>query len=444
MRRELHYFDIFPKVVPVKKVSSITIRCRERYFIPLDGYVKIAITPMTEIIQAMHSPMEIEARAENGVVKFDYSFEKEQEYRLRLAIKENEWVGLSIYALENDLYELIPLKGDTHVHTTITDGWESPEAVCSYYRKAGFDFLSISDHRKYEGAGIARRFYENANIDLEIMDAEEIHAPNNPIHIVNLGGKFCVSDVYRNDEKRYYSDVQKIMDSLNSSIVFCDDQEKFVYASCLWVYEKIREAGGMAVLAHPHALVNGMDAYNVQDSLLDLQFRNKCFDVLELVGGRSPVEVNMQLAFYYTACKNGYGNFPIIGGSDAHEVVKDAFESSSLRAKGVRNRPYGFGEFYTIVFAKANKTAEILSAIKKGYSVAIDEYSGSAPRVHGDYRLVSYALFLLSEYFPLRDEVCYEEGRLMLEMAYGGSKRAEGELRARGGRIDEFRRKYLN
>ena len=443
MRRELHYFDIYPKIIPIGKTSAITIKYRERYFNPADGPVKIAIIPMTEIVKAMQTPVEIEAFSNNGIIKFEYCFEKEQEYRLKIALKENEWVGLSVYALDEDLYERIPLKGDTHVHTTITDGWESPEAVAGYYRKAGYDFISISDHRKYEGAAIARQFYEGINIDFEIIDGEEIHAPKNPVHILSFGSKYCISDIYRSDEERYYAEVQEIMDSLDPEIVFCDEREKFIYASCLWVYARIREAGGLAVLAHPHALVNGMDAYNIQDSLLSLQFKNQCFDALELVGGRSPAETNMQLAFYFTACKNGCGDFPIVGGSDAHEVVKEAFSCSSLKNRGVRNRPYGFGEFYTIVFAKANETAEIISAVKTGYSVAIDEYRGSVPRVHGDYRLVSYVLFLLSEYFPIHNDMCYEEGRLMIELAYGDEQNAAEELRRRAGKMDALIRRYM-
>ena len=442
MRRELHYFDIYPKIVPIKKVSSITIRCRERYFIPSDGIIKITITPMTEIIKAMQFPAVIDASSENGVIKFEYCFEKEQEYRLKIELKENEHLALSVYALEDDLYKLIPLKGDTHVHTNISDGWESPEAVAGYYRKAGFDFISISDHGHYKGAKIAKEFYEDAKIDLEIIDAEEIHAPKNPVHIVNLGGKFCVSDIHRGDEARYYTDVQDIMDSLDPALIFSDDTEKFIYASCLWVCGKIREAGGLAVLAHPLALINGTDAYNVQDSLLSLHFENKTFDVLELVGGRSPMELNMQLAFYFSACKKGH-EIPIVGGSDAHEVVKEPFSSSSLKPRGVHNRPYGFGEFYSIVFAQDNGAKDILLAIKKGYSVAVDKYEGNAPRVHGDYRLVSYALFLLSEYFPLHDEICYEEGRLMLEMAYNDSQEEVAPLSAKAGRVSGLIRKYM-
>lgn len=48
-------------------------------------------------------------------------------------------------------------KGNTHVHTTCSDGRATPEQVMRMYRDAGYDFLAITDHwrvspaRRYEG-----------------------------------------------------------------------------------------------------------------------------------------------------------------------------------------------------------------------------------------------------------------------------------------------------
>jgi len=441
LKKELNYFDVFPKVVPANRASTITVKCLENYFKPKDGKINVKVIPMTELIKVFLNPPEAQGYVENGVIQITYHFESEQEYRLKIFLNDDEWALLSVYAVEEDLYELIPLKGETHAHSNISDGWESPEALSAYYRKAGFDFMVISDHRKYEGAHIAREFYSGIDLGLEIVSGEEIHAPKNPVHIVNFGGDFCVTDLIREDESRYFAEVQEIMDTLHT-LAFKDDNEKYVYASCLWVYSKIKEANGLSIFAHPHALVNGFDAYNVPDSLMQMKFKNRHFDALELVGGRPPAEINMQLAFYHTACKNGYGDFPIVGGSDSHGVLQEALPISALKKTGVY-RPHGFGEFYTIVFAKENATKEIISSIKKGYSVAVEQYKGTAPRVHGDYRLVSYALFLLSEYFPLHHDICYEEGRLMLQMAYGGSESAAVELNAKAGQVTEIVRKYI-
>ncbi len=37
-------------------------------------------------------------------------------------------------------------RGNLHTHSTRSDGDLSPEAVCAYYREAGYDFLALTDH----------------------------------------------------------------------------------------------------------------------------------------------------------------------------------------------------------------------------------------------------------------------------------------------------------
>ncbi len=37
-------------------------------------------------------------------------------------------------------------KGNLHTHSTVSDGHLSPEAVCEVYRRAGYDFLALTDH----------------------------------------------------------------------------------------------------------------------------------------------------------------------------------------------------------------------------------------------------------------------------------------------------------
>ncbi|MDX2162245.1 MAG: CehA/McbA family metallohydrolase [bacterium] len=37
-------------------------------------------------------------------------------------------------------------KGNLHCHSTVSDGRIAPEAVCRYYREAGYDFIALTDH----------------------------------------------------------------------------------------------------------------------------------------------------------------------------------------------------------------------------------------------------------------------------------------------------------
>ena len=39
-------------------------------------------------------------------------------------------------------------RGNTHCHTTRSDGRRSPEEVIALYREAGYDFLALTDHRR--------------------------------------------------------------------------------------------------------------------------------------------------------------------------------------------------------------------------------------------------------------------------------------------------------
>lgn len=44
-------------------------------------------------------------------------------------------------------------KGNTHAHTTLSDGELPPEAVMELYRAAGYDFLALTDHWHVSAAG---------------------------------------------------------------------------------------------------------------------------------------------------------------------------------------------------------------------------------------------------------------------------------------------------
>ena len=437
MKRESHYFDLYPKVILAGKEVILTLKCKELFFAPDDGEVPVTIIPTTELKTVPQDFPTVRGVATGGTVRIKYCFEREQAYLLQVFIREGEWVGVSVYALGGDLYGRIPLKGDLHLHSNISDGWESPAALAGYCRQAGFDFMAITDHRKFEGAQIARAFFRDAATGLHIIDGEEVHSPNNPVHIVSLGCTHSISDIYNRGTALYFAQVRAIMDSIQ--LPFADEEERFVYAACQWVYGQIRAAGGMAVLAHPHSVVHGVHAYNVRDSLLTLQYKNKCFDALELIGGKPAAQNNLDLAFYYDACKKGYGNFPIVGNSDSHGALRTPFSHSALKPQGVHGRSEGFGLHHTLVFAHGNTTPHILSAIREHYNVVVEGYAGEAPRLHGDYRLVSYAQFLMDEYFPLHDEICREEGRLMLQMACGEAAVVCTQSQA----MEKLREKYL-
>ena len=95
----------------------------------------------------------------------------------------------------------------------------------------------------------------------------------------------------------------------------------------------------------------------------------------------------------------------------------------------------------TIVFTAENTREGLISAIKDMYSVAVDSIS-KEHRLVGETRFIRYGDFLLREFFPLHDELTFEEGRLMKDYVCGDES-AEALLRAISGRMKKQREKYF-
>ncbi|MEG0664738.1 MAG: hypothetical protein RR483_06535, partial [Clostridia bacterium] len=147
---------------------------------------------------------------------------------------------------------------------------------------------------------------------------------------------------------------------------------------------------------------------------------NNIFDAFEVCGGVSLHQNMLQGALYNDARARGK-NINIVGASDSHATVN--FET--------------FNQIMTITFAKDNSFSEIQKSIKTGYSVAIDYFKGNDYRVYGSFRLSAYTTFLMDNYFPLHDEMCFEEGRLMKEFCTGDTTSVE-ILKLIQGRVKKF------
>lgn len=236
---------------------------------------------------------------------------------------------------------------------------------------------------------------------------------NNKVHIVNFGGNISVNELYQQNREQYFSEVSEIEQGVEN----LEGANKFQYAASVWAIDKIRKNAGLAILPHPHWVTDY--CYHIPKKLVSTFFENRVFDVFELIGGQSIHENSMQINMYNELRANGL-SMPIVGSSDSHGTVNTEW--------------FGIGR--TIVLAKENSKDAIISAIKDYKSVALEQYASNGetrPRVHGPYRITSYVEFLLNEYFPLHDELCFEEGRLMKDYVNGveGSKEALELLQGR-------------
>lgn len=92
-----------------------------------------------------------------------------------------------------------------------------------------------------------------------------------------------------------------------------------------------------------------------------------------------------------------------------------------------------------------NNRQALIDAIRDFRSVAVDAISAEF-RLVGEMRLVRCGCFLLKNYFPLHDEACAEEGRLMKQVVTGAPEEqaeARRTLSVLHGRVVRMRQKYF-
>jgi predicted metal-dependent phosphoesterase TrpH len=291
--------------------------------------------------------------------------------------------------------------------------------VCANYRRDGFDFLAITDHGRYYPSLEAIEAYKNIPTGLKIFRGEEVHPPGNHIHIVNFGGSFSVNELFASSNEL----IEEIEDAERTLPDLGEGVDRHEYASCKLCYDKIRQGGGLAIYAHPHW---ENDVYHVADTMTLRQFKDNLFDAFEVLGGHEQKYNNLQTAIYNQARAEGC-RIPIVGSSDSHGTVNANWYKWTS----------------TIVMANANEVADIRDAVLDLRSAAVETYPGEHYRVYGEYRMVKLAMFLLGDYFPVHDMLCFEEGRLMKE-AVLGNKRAIELLEEVSGRTAEYLTRCYN
>ncbi len=455
MTNELHYYDIYPKVVPSGKVSEITVKPLGLHaaFAEGDTY-DVAVCPFDE-----GAPHYYPGRAndfhfdikpcEDGCIRLSFEFFSEQQFFIRIKDGKKIDIELSVYAVFEDLLGRYPFRGDLHMHTCRSDGRQAPAIVCANYRKTGYDFTVISDHHRYYPSLEAIEAYKDVPVEFTIVPGEEVHmhdnyesAQINDIHILNFGGEYSInaliegshtSEVGTDKSKRslYGECPDKIM-SMDEYFDFIEEYskqldvpegiEKFQYASCHWVFNEIRKAGGLGIFCHPYWISNVLQ---VPPTFVDYMMQEQPFDAFEVLGGENYFEQNGFQTIQYYEDKAKGRNYPIVGSTDSHSSVNS--RNSHICS--------------TIVFSPENERRELISSIKQFYSVAVDTISEEF-RLVGDLRLVRYACFLMNNFFPLHDELCYEEGRAMKDYVCGipGAKET---LEFINGRMKAQREKYF-
>lgn len=442
IRPSLTDYSLFPRVSPVRKKVLYTFRGNgiETGLKPCSPYT-VRILPQEEIATARTLVIgddgcypEIKARTDGkGILEFSCTLPKEQIYTFRLLDEEKKRISdLKVFAAKKDLWERTPMKGNTHCHVCCSvDGHEDPLIAASLYRKAGYDYLAITDHHKIDGSVYAIDQMKDLPTEMVLYYGEEVHVPNAYLHIVNVGARMengeGLDAYYHAHEEEVRAKVEataaKGKGKLPAGV------EPYDYAWRKWVSDTVHERGGVSIIAHPFW---EYDANNTSNAMLRYLIQTKLFDAVEIVHGQDDpdcTDANRQIAFWNDLRAEGLF-LPVVGVDDAHRRVANWDYATD------------FNKAYTILFEKEKDQAGFAEALKGGYSVAVEHRSGMVGEVTGTYRLTAFAIFLLENYFPFHDDLCFEEGRAIRE-AYLGDAQDRVLLEVLKGRVARFTDRFF-
>ena len=315
----------------------------------------------------------------DGEAKFDFTPFGEQRHRVYIDTGARK-ASFEIYSLEEDLYKLTPFKGDTHLHTTESDGLFTPIETVSVYYEAGFDYMAITDHHKYAGSAKMAATMDKIAKHFKVYPGEEVHNRGmGYFHIINLGASASVNEIINADPDGVFEKITQNAAEIKKQYALpdCIDEKEFAFR--LWVSQKIREFGGLSVLCHPYWDAYG--EYNMQTPMLEFLLKNGIFDAFEVVDDDDHTGngVNLQTAIYNEMRADGI-KVPIVGSSDCHSVVSDVFD-----------------KFFTYAFCE--NVNDVKQAVKDMKTVAVERI-GNEYRVYGPFRLVKYTRFLCDNLEP--------------------------------------------
>lgn len=348
----------------------------------------------------------------------EYHFTAEQQYTLKIKYNGKIIYWSYIYSLDDDFASLKAFKGDTHLHTNRSDGEGTPFEVSCNYRAAGYDFIAITDHHKFEPSLEAQREIKELTSDFFVFRGEEVHNKDmGYFHVINFNGESSVNDIIENDDAYVESEIERILSSYDLSGL--SDPRCVAYR--IFIAEHIRKVNGLAIMAHPFWECYG--EYHMQTEEFIYHWQNGHFDALEVIAGCDGTGNgnNLQEMLWCDMLSEGY-KIPVVGSSDAHTTVN--------------KRPTDrFNNQFTIVFAK--DFDDIPNAIKAERAVAVNRKNDSDFRAIGKFRYAKYARFLMREYYPIYASLCAQHSLALSDKDKEKVEKIEDEIK-------DFNKKFFN
>ncbi len=216
------------------------------------------------------------------------------------------------------------LKGNTHTHTTNSDGDSPPSDVVEWYKKNGYDFLVITDHEHVTAVTELNTKYGDGGKFLVIQGQEVTdRLDKKPYHVNGLGLR---SVVMPRNGSTVVSNLQKNIDG-------------------------IREAGGIAQINHPNFgwAISAEDLLKVKAAaLLEIHSGHP---LVNMLGGGGTPSVEEIWDAVLSSGRLFYG----VATDDSHHFKRLGDRSAATPGHG-----------WVVVRAEDRTATAILSALERG------------------------------------------------------------------------------
>ncbi len=410
--------DAFPTMVKADSEASVTLVFENEPLLAAPDDVQLeyicadGLTAKGAVLESDKAEI-VPCKIDGNNLTATVLFRGETEHTLRVVQKSSDPKNPKIlgtakfYSLKPDYFALRPYRGNVHMHSKFSDGKknETPAIMVATCRKLGHDFAIETDHRCYAASLSAIEDFSKLPTDMKTFPGEEVHSPDNGVHILSLGASESITDWFTNKRNEYDAAVAAEKAKLPDTVA---DNLKYPIAASFAVWDKIRSCGGIAVFNHPYWRPD--DRQYIPTLVSDYLLQTARFDAMEILNGDSS---DLSILHYNELRAQGL-KIAGIGVSDAHS-------SHSLKPA------------YTMILAEELTFPALAKNIRLRNCAAVDvDPISKRQTVIGEFRFSRYAIFLINHFYPKQNAICKQEGEWLLKALAGDAEAAEALKKSQG------------
>ncbi|MDF1878005.1 PHP domain-containing protein [Sulfurimonas sp. SAG-AH-194-L11] len=361
---------------------------------------------------------------EKSTIYFSYKMPHIGEFVVKVNFTYKESKLASLYCLDKNMIKLRPLKGDLHMHSVYSDGRATPFAMVMASLDAGMDFLSVTDHDNYDGSLNAIKKVKENNIDILALRGEEVSvggkkdmsiAQGNG-HILSIGANVSIED-QRKDTLKYEKELQVIADNLKKENIDKNIDPNH-YAKNIWVINKIKEAKGISILAHPNWIYRD-GKYHLHQAFYKEMLKSSHLDGVEAFGEEKVKEHNNMTHLTALQTKNKHKYIAPFANSDAHDSDHE------------------IGDRFTVVFVEEKTDSSLIKAMQDGLCCAVCKRENYEHQFIGKDDIAKYVYFLIKEYYPKHTALKSRLAKLYIDQLINGES-FEKKINRTRKRLEEY------